>query len=611
MAIVSPVPNTSTFDIAEPASVWAAFIDADLLDRHTCSISWGDSATTAGAVVEVLGVGACRGSHTYSTTGPHNVILTITDQRGATRTASVTVTSRKLAIGTRDLAGTGSDTNAPGKAEAFQATATATGTAVSVSVYIDLLNTAQKLVAGIYANNAGHPGALLGQGTISGLFPGAFNTVVVPGVSLTAGTQYWVTILQPAGSSGTLRFRDHAGHEHASDPPGEHSLQSNLTTLPSSWQRGTVFPHRGPLVAWGGLIATVVTPTADLSISKTDGTATAVPGTTATYTVVVSNSAASSTTSAAVDDVMPAGITSDTWTAVASPGSSLAASSGTGDIHTSVTLQPGGTATFTVVASIGPSATGTLTNTATVTPPTGVIDPDPSNNSASDPDTLTPRPDLSVVKSDGKASAAPGTPTAYTVVVSNNGPSTAVGAAVHDVMPAELTSDAWTAVASPGSSVAASSGTGDIDTTVTLLPGGTATFTVNGNIDPSATGTLTNTAAAAAPSGVTDPDPSNNTATDTDTLTPVADLSITKTDGATDVVAGTQHDLHDRCHKRRAFGRHGGQRERRHAHGRVGDLDRHRIHGLERRSLLRQRRHRHHGHAPAGRDGDLHRRCQR
>ena len=30
-------------------------------------------------------------------------------------------------------------------------------------------------------------------------------------------------------------------------------------------------------------------------------------------------------------------------------------------------------------------------------------------------------------------------PTGYTVVVSNNGPSTAVGAAVHDVMPAELT----------------------------------------------------------------------------------------------------------------------------------------------------------------------------
>ncbi len=215
------------------------------------------------------------------------------------------------------------------------------------------------------------------------------------------------------------------------------------------------------------------------------------------------------------------------------------------------------------------------------------------------------------MKSDGKASAAPGTPTAYTVVVSNNGPSTAVGAAVHDVMPAELTSDAWTAVASPGSSVAASSGTGDIDTTVTLLPGGTATFTVNGNIDPSATGTLTNTAAAAAPSGVTDPDPSNNTATDTDTLAPVADLSITKTDGATDVVAGTSTTY-------TIVVTNGGPSVATAAsvndvmpHGRVGDLDRHRIHGLERRSFLRQRRHRHHGHAPAGRDGDVHGGCRR
>ena len=539
VAIVSPVPNTSTFDIAEPATVWAVFTDADLLDRHTCSINWGDTTTTAGAVLEVLGVGACRASHTYSTTGPHNVILTVTDQRGATRTAAVTVTSRKLAIGTRGLAGTGNDTNAAGRAEAFQATATATGTAVSVSVYIDLLNTAQKLVAGIYANNAGHPGALLGQGTISGLFPASFNTVVVPGVALTAGTPYWITILQPAGTSGTLRFRDHAGHEHASDPPSEHSLQSNLTTLPSSWQRGTVFPHRGPLVAWGGLVAAVVTPTADLSISKTDGTASAAPGTTTTYTVVVSNSATSSTSSAAVHDVMPAGIASDTWTAVASAGSSLTASSGTGDIDTSVTLQPGGTATFTVVASIRSSATGTLTNTVTVAAPSGVIDPDLTNNSASDADTLTPRADLAVVKTDGTTSAVPGAATTYTVVVSNNGPSTAVGAAVHDVMPAELTSDAWSAVASPGSSVASSSGTGDIDTTVTLLPGGTATFTVSGSIDPSATGTLTNTAAVSAPSGVTDPDTSNNSASDADTLTPVADLSIAKTDGTADVVAGT------------------------------------------------------------------------
>ena len=39
--------------------------------------------------------------------------------------------------------------------------------------------------------------------------------------------------------------------------------------------------------------------------------------------------------------------------------------------------------------------------------------------------------------------------------------------------------------------------------------------------------------------GITDPTAGNNSATDTDTLVPTADLSITKTDGATGEVPGT------------------------------------------------------------------------
>jgi hypothetical protein len=44
----------------------------------------------------------------------------------------------------------------------------------------------------------------------------------------------------------------------------------------------------------------------------------------------------------------------------------VAAASGTGNINTTVTLLPGGTVTFTAVAKVSPSATGALTNTATV-----------------------------------------------------------------------------------------------------------------------------------------------------------------------------------------------------------------------------------------------------
>jgi uncharacterized repeat protein (TIGR01451 family) len=66
---------------------------------------------------------------------------------------------------------------------------------------------------------------------------------------------------------------------------------------------------------------------------------------------------------------------------------------------------------------------------------------------------------------------------------------------------------------------------------VNLAPGGSATFSATGTINPAATGTLANTAVATGAGGVTDPVPANNSATDTDTLTPQADFSISKTDG--------------------------------------------------------------------------------
>jgi uncharacterized repeat protein (TIGR01451 family) len=119
---------------------------------------------------------------------------------------------------------------------------------------------------------------------------------------------------------------------------------------------------------------------------------------------------------------------------------------------------------------------------------------------------------------DGVTSFVPGGSTTYNIVVSNAGPSTAVTSTVTDLFPAAFTAVSWTAVASPGSSVAQASGAGNIITPVTLLPGGTATFTAVAQISPSATGSLTNTASVATPAGATDPNPANNSATDVDTL---------------------------------------------------------------------------------------------
>ena len=80
--------------------------------------------------------------------------------------------------------------------------------------------------------------------------------------------------------------------------------------------------------------------------------------------------------------------------------------------------------------AVSASATGTLSNTATVTPPAGWTDPTPGNNSATDTDTLTPTGDLSITKTDGVSGYTAGGSVTYTIVVSNAGPSDAVGATV-------------------------------------------------------------------------------------------------------------------------------------------------------------------------------------
>ena len=280
-------------------------------------------------------------------------------------------------------------------------------------------------------------------------------------------------------------------------------------------------------------------PGADLAITKTDGTGSYVPGTSTTYTIVVTNGGPSNVTGATVTDPMPAAITSDSWTATATGGATGFAASGSGNISDTVNMPKGSTITYTVTANISSAATGNLVNTATVAVPAGVTDPTPGNNSQTDTDTASPKADLSITKTDGTTTYVPGTSTTYTIVVTNGGPSNVTGATVTDPMPAAITSDSWTATATGGATGFAASGSGNISDTVNMPKGSTITYTVTANISSAATGNLVNTATVAVPAGVTDPTPGNNSQTDTDTASPKADLSITKTDGTTTYMPGT------------------------------------------------------------------------
>ncbi len=70
------------------AAVSAAFSDAGANDTHSCSIAWGDSSVTAGVVSESHGSGTCTGSHAYASTGSQNIVVSVTDDDGATGSAS-------------------------------------------------------------------------------------------------------------------------------------------------------------------------------------------------------------------------------------------------------------------------------------------------------------------------------------------------------------------------------------------------------------------------------------------------------------------------------------------------------------------------------------------
>ncbi len=126
--------------------------------------------------------------------------------------------------------------------------------------------------------------------------------------------------------------------------------------------------------------------------------------------------------------------------------------------------------------------------------------------------------DLSITKTDGFDTYAPGAFARYTVVASNAGPDPVVGATVVDNFSAQFSSASFTCVGAGGGTCPAS-GTGNINALVNIPVGGSVTFSITAIVAANAMGNLVNTATVSAPIGVADPTPLNGSATDTNTLT--------------------------------------------------------------------------------------------
>ena len=132
------------------------------------------------------------------------------------------------------------------------------------------------------------------------------------------------------------------------------------------------------------------TSTADLWITKVkEGLPYYLPGDQMIYTIQVSNAGPNNVIGATVVDTFAAVLSSPppSWTCVASGGASCTAS-GTGNINDTIDLPTGDSVTYTITADIAGGASGDISNTAMVSPPAGISDPNNGNNS----DTATTPP---------------------------------------------------------------------------------------------------------------------------------------------------------------------------------------------------------------------------
>ena len=196
----------------------------------------------------------------------------------------------------------------------------------------------------------------------------------------------------------------------------------------------------------------------------------------------------------------------------------IGAASGTGNINDTVDMPSGSKVTYSAKGKVSAGATGNLSNTAQVTAPNGVLDPNTANNSATDSDTITYKADLKVTITDGKTAAVPGSKDTYTIVVTNAGPSNVSGAVIQDTFPASFIGVTFTATQTGGATGFSASGSGNINDMVSIPAAAKITYKATGTISNSATGSISDTATVTSPNNVPDPNTANNSATDTDSL---------------------------------------------------------------------------------------------
>jgi uncharacterized repeat protein (TIGR01451 family) len=188
----------------------------------------------------------------------------------------------------------------------------------------------------------------------------------------------------------------------------------------------------------------------DVGVTKTNTPAqgpsdlpsdTYLPGTNIVYSIVVSNRGPVGVAGLRVQDTLPAGVTTATWTCAITQGQGTCGqASGSGAIDTTVDLEFDeatrvvGQATYTLTVSVPvdyPLSHPALTNTTTIQLPTGYTDSTPGDNTATDTDPAA-QTDLRVVKTTPSTSLRVGETITYTLTADNLGPMDVTNAVLSD-----------------------------------------------------------------------------------------------------------------------------------------------------------------------------------
>jgi uncharacterized repeat protein (TIGR01451 family) len=363
-------------------------------------------------------------------------------------------------------------------------------------------------------------------------------TVTNDGPDIACGARVVVTITPPGALVGGL-LAERNTFERLIDVPVDGEVELELSGTVSRTILATC-PYTSAIVSEARVIppAGVTDPdrdndtaeTADTAVplvpepmpvvNKDDGRDAVACDDAVTYTVAVENPSDDALCDATVSDPFFDGLADVSWTCGPEGGATCGALRGAGAIADPVEIaggDGGGRVVYTATGRVTACAEdGTLTNVAQVEGFDGAFATDVD---ACDCALPTIEVDLAIEKSFAPAVATAGDPVVVTLEVTNAGPDPAEGARVRDPSTLGLRILSWTCAPAAFCRQTAG-GPGTVSALVDLPPQGTATFTLQAEVEDDALCDLENTATVTAPEGAVDLDPGDNQSSATLTVFP-------------------------------------------------------------------------------------------